>query len=159
MPLFVALFAWCYLLLSAADPGAFTEPLNRIDAAYFSVVTLSTVGFGDISATSDLSRLLVTAQIAISLTLLAAAVRVILVAGRTAAAGLRAQTGGGGGQQRRPALVDPPESVPDRALHEHDGDGEDEHDRSGDETREPGPSPETGDGQARHRGKRGQQDE
>ncbi len=35
------------------------------------------------------SRLLVAAQIAISLTLLAAAVRVILVAGRNAAAGLR----------------------------------------------------------------------
>ena len=40
VPLFVALFAWSYLLLSAADPGAFTEPLNRIDAAYLSLVIL-----------------------------------------------------------------------------------------------------------------------
>jgi len=40
VPLFVALFAWSYLPLSAADPGAFTEPLNRIDAAYLSLVIL-----------------------------------------------------------------------------------------------------------------------
>lgn len=87
VPLFVALFSWSYVLLSAADPEAFSEPLNRIDAAYLCLMILSTVGFGDISATSDLSRLLVAAQIVISLTLLAAAVRVIILAARTASAG------------------------------------------------------------------------
>jgi len=87
VPLFVALFSWSYVLLSAADPGAFSEPLNRIDAAYFCLMILSTVGFGDISPTADLSRLLVAGQIVISLTLLAGAVRVISVAARAAAAG------------------------------------------------------------------------
>jgi hypothetical protein len=87
VPMFVALFSWSYVLLSAADPEAFSEPLNRIDAVYFCLAILSTVGFGDISATSDLSRLVVSGQIAISLTLLAAAIRAILLAGRTASAG------------------------------------------------------------------------
>jgi hypothetical protein len=87
VPLFVALFSWSYVLLSAADPGAFSEPLNRIDAAYFCLMILSTVGFGDISPTADLSRLLVAGQIVISLTLLAGAVRVISVAAHAAAAG------------------------------------------------------------------------
>jgi hypothetical protein len=90
VPLFVALFSWSYVLLSAADPGAFSEPLNRIDAAYFCLMILSTVGFGDINPTSDLSRLLVAGQIVISLTLLAGAVRVILLAARTAGAGRQA---------------------------------------------------------------------
>ena len=140
VPLFVAIFAWSYLLLSAADPAAFTEPLNRIDAAYFSLMILSTVGFGDISATSDLSRLLVAAQIAISLTLLAAAVRVILVAGRSAAAGLGTGTPGAGGESA-PAPVGRPRSVPDRGLDEDDDDSEREHDRARDETGEPGSAP------------------
>jgi len=92
VPLFIAV-AWAYLLLSAADPAAFSEPLNRMDAAYFTLVIMSTVGFGDISATSDLSRFVVSAQIAINFTLLAAAVRVILQAARSATA-RRATTGG-----------------------------------------------------------------
>jgi Ion channel len=50
------------------------------------------VGFGDISATSDLSRFLVSAQIVVNVTLLAAAVRVILQAARSATA-RRATTG------------------------------------------------------------------
>lgn len=86
VPLFIAVFAWAYLLLSTSDPAAFSESLNRIDAAYFTLVILSTVGFGDINATSDLSRLLVSAQIVVNLTLLAAAVRVILHAARAATA-------------------------------------------------------------------------
>lgn len=86
VPLFIAVFAWTYLLLSSADPGAFSEPLNRIDAGYFTLVILATVGFGDISPTSDLSRLLVSVQIVVNVTLLAAAIRVILQAARGARA-------------------------------------------------------------------------
>ena len=83
VPLFVALFAWVYLLLSQAEPAAFSEPLNRIDAAYFTLSILSTVGFGDISAQNDLARLLVSAQIVLTFTLLAGVVRLILDAGRS----------------------------------------------------------------------------
>jgi hypothetical protein len=83
VPLFVALFAWAYLLLSQAEPEAFSEPLNRIGAAYFALSILSTVGFGDIAARSDLARLLVSAQIVLTFTLLAATVRAILTAGRS----------------------------------------------------------------------------
>jgi len=85
VPLFVALFAWVYLLLSTAEPAAFSEPLTRIDAAYFTLSILSTVGFGDISAQNDLARLLVSAQIVLTFTLLAGVVRLILEAGRSRA--------------------------------------------------------------------------
>jgi voltage-gated potassium channel len=107
VPLFIAVFAWAYLLLSAADPAAFSEPLNRMDAAYFTLVIISTVGFGDISATSDLSRFLVSAQIVVNFTLLAAAVRVILLAARSATAAVPLQAG-----RSHPTVHDRPRYCP-----------------------------------------------
>jgi hypothetical protein len=83
VPLFVAVFAWAYLLMSQADPASFSEPLTRVGAAYFTLSVLSTVGFGDISAQNDAARLLVSAQIVLTFTLLAAVVRLILEAGRS----------------------------------------------------------------------------
>lgn len=55
---------------------------TRIDAAYFTVTTLSTVGFGDIHASGQLGRLAVIAQILIDFTLLAVSVRLLLDATR-----------------------------------------------------------------------------
>jgi hypothetical protein len=83
VPLFVAVFAWSYLLLGQAEPSAFSEPLTRVGAVYFTLSILSTVGFGDISAQTDLARVLVSAQIVLTFTLLAGVVRLILEAGRS----------------------------------------------------------------------------
>lgn len=55
---------------------------TRIDAAYFTVTTLSTVGFGDIHASGQVGRVAVIAQILIDFTLLAVSVRVLLDATR-----------------------------------------------------------------------------
>lgn len=85
VPLFVVVFAWAYLLLSASDPSAFSQPLNRVGAIYFTVVIISTVGFGDISAQSDIARILVTVQIVLTFTLFTAAIRMILQAGQRSA--------------------------------------------------------------------------
>jgi Ion channel len=52
-------------------------------AFYFTVTVLSTVGFGDIAADSDLVRLVVTVQTPLDLTLLAVVVRVFLSAAKT----------------------------------------------------------------------------
>jgi hypothetical protein len=84
VPLFVIVFAWSYVLLSNADPGAFTEPLDQVSALYFTVTVLSTVGFGDIAPVTHEARLLVTGQIVVNLTLFIAAIRLILAAARMA---------------------------------------------------------------------------
>lgn len=68
---FVLGFATVYLALSVADPATFTEPLNKVSAVYFTVTVLATVGFGDITATTDGARLLVTAQMVLGLTFIA----------------------------------------------------------------------------------------
>lgn len=55
---------------------------TRVDAVYFTVTTLSTVGFGDIHASGQLGRMAVIAQIMIDFTLLAVSVRLLLDATR-----------------------------------------------------------------------------
>ena len=49
IPLFLLVFAATYLKLAAAQPSAFSEPLSRTDALYFTITVFSTVGFGDIT--------------------------------------------------------------------------------------------------------------
>lgn len=78
IPLFVVLFAGFYTNLSAYEPESFTEQLDRTDALYFTVTTLATVGFGDITAVSDTARVAVTVQMVSGLVLLGVGVKVVL---------------------------------------------------------------------------------
>jgi hypothetical protein len=80
---FIVLFALLYVGLAQANPANFTKPLDRVSAFYFTVTILSTVGFGDIAADSDLARLVVTVQMLLDLTLLAVVVRVFFSAARS----------------------------------------------------------------------------
>ena len=49
--------------MAQADPANFsTHTLTRTDALYFTITIFATVGFGDISATSQSARLLVSAR-------------------------------------------------------------------------------------------------
>ena len=73
---FIIVFALFYLGLSQSNPASFSEPLNHISAFYFTVTTLATVGFGDISARSDVARLAVTVQMLLDLAIIAIIVRV-----------------------------------------------------------------------------------
>lgn len=62
VPLFFVVFATTYFLLERNDPGAFTEPMTRLDAVYFTITTFATVGYGDIAAVSETARALATVQ-------------------------------------------------------------------------------------------------
>jgi voltage-gated potassium channel len=82
LPLLVAVFAFTYVSVSRADAASFSEDLDRVTALYFTVSTVSTVGFGDIAARSDAARILVTAQMLFDLALIAGLVRVVILATR-----------------------------------------------------------------------------
>lgn len=69
-------FSALYLVIDRRA-GQFDGIDTRLDAAYFTVTTLSTVGFGDISATGQAARLAVTFQILFDLTLLAVSIRLL----------------------------------------------------------------------------------
>lgn len=88
LPMLVVIFAFTFLTISRADPQSFSEPLGRVDAMYFTVSNLATVGFGDITATSPGARVVVTFQLLFDLALLAGLVRLVVLATRT---GLRRQ--------------------------------------------------------------------
>jgi hypothetical protein len=68
--------------MSAAQPAAFTEPMSRTDALYFTVTVFATVGFGDISAVSTAARIVVTLQMIADLLLLGLVLRAVLDAVR-----------------------------------------------------------------------------
>jgi voltage-gated potassium channel len=89
VPLLVVVFAFTYLSLSRAEAPSFTEHLDRVGALYYTVSTLSTVGFGDIAARSDAARILVTVQMLFDLALIGGLVRLIVLVTR---AGLRRQS-------------------------------------------------------------------
>jgi hypothetical protein len=82
VPLLVVVFAATYFVLSSQDPGAFSEPLDRSDALYFTVTTLATVGFGDIAAQTTNARLVVTGQIVLGVLLVGAVARALLLTAR-----------------------------------------------------------------------------
>ena len=78
-PLFLLLFAIAYFLLAQDNPGNFSpDVLTRTDTLYFTVTTFSTVGFGDITATSQGARLIVTTQMLLDLLVLGLGIRLVL---------------------------------------------------------------------------------
>jgi hypothetical protein len=79
---FIVLFALFYLGLASVNPASFNQPLTRVSALYFTVTVLATVGFGDITAQTDVARLTVTVQMLLGLVVIAVIVRVFTSAAR-----------------------------------------------------------------------------
>lgn len=78
LTLFILGFSLTYLALWETNPESFSEPLSKISAVYFTVTVLATVGFGDITATTDTTRALVTFQMLSGITLLGVLVRYVV---------------------------------------------------------------------------------
>ena len=80
IPLFLLLFAATYVVLATISAGNFSQPLSRTDALYFTVTVFATVGFGDITAKTEVARLVVTGQMIADLFVLGLGVRVLVSA-------------------------------------------------------------------------------
>ncbi|MGH3232043.1 MAG: potassium channel family protein [Streptosporangiaceae bacterium] len=78
LPFYLLLFASTYFVMERASAAAFTEPLTRTDALYFSVTVFSTVGFGDIAPKSEAARIVLIVQMLGDLALLGVGARVLL---------------------------------------------------------------------------------
>jgi hypothetical protein len=77
--LFLILFASGYMVLEGAQPESFnSDGLTRIDMLYFTVTVFATVGFGDIVASSQTARGMVTVQMALDLLVLGLGIRVFV---------------------------------------------------------------------------------
>ena len=75
IPVLVLVFAFTYVSLSHANPASFSQPMDKVAGVYFTVTVFSTVGFGDITATSQTARLVVTVQMLLDLVTLGLVVR------------------------------------------------------------------------------------
>ena len=82
----VVLFALTYTAMSVANPASFTESLTKADAIYFTVTTLSTTGFGDIAADTEVARWVVTTQMLFDLVVVVGLARVFVLAAKTSRA-------------------------------------------------------------------------
>jgi hypothetical protein len=82
VPLLVLTFAATYVVVDHNSPGSFTEALNRLDAAYFAVTVLATVGFGDIAPVTQLARSLVMSQMLVDLAFVGLVAKVLVGAVR-----------------------------------------------------------------------------
>jgi voltage-gated potassium channel len=82
-PTFLVIFALLYLGLAHTDASNFSQHLDKVSGMYFTVTVLTTVGFGDITARTDLARVIVTIQMLLDLLLVAVVVRVFFGAART----------------------------------------------------------------------------
>jgi voltage-gated potassium channel len=72
----VVFFSLTYLGL-ASRPNEFVGLQNRVDALYFTMTTLSTVGYGDIHPVGQASRIAVTGQLFFDLLVLGVAARLL----------------------------------------------------------------------------------
>jgi hypothetical protein len=73
VPLFLLLF-----VMGSVSAGSFSESLRRTDALYFTVTVFSTVGFGDITAKSEVARVLVTGQMVAGIVVVGIGARIIV---------------------------------------------------------------------------------
>ena len=70
-------FAAAYYTVSQHTTGQINGVITKLDALYFTVTVVSTVGFGDITAVGQTARAVVTIQMIFDLAFLAIAVRVL----------------------------------------------------------------------------------
>jgi hypothetical protein len=73
----VPMFAAGYYALERGDGSQFESLTTKTDSLYFTLSTLATVGFGDVHATGQLARALVTLQITFDLIFVAALASVV----------------------------------------------------------------------------------
>jgi hypothetical protein len=73
----VVVFAVGYSSMSMRDERAFNEVLDRTSALYFTMTTLTTIGYGDIFARTDAARVAVMLQMLFNVAVIGAAVRLI----------------------------------------------------------------------------------
>src|SRR6478609_992005 len=103
IPLLLIVFASAYYLIENADANAFTASLSKTDALYFTITVFSTVGFGDITAKSELARILVSIQMMFDLVVFGLVAKLIFGAVEI---GLKKRTGDS------PATPEPGPSAP-----------------------------------------------
>jgi voltage-gated potassium channel Kch len=86
---FIVIMSTIASIFSTADASNYSEPLSRLDALYFTVTTLATVGFGDITPTAPATRAFTTLQIVLGVALLGVGLRALVTVAQEVSEGRR----------------------------------------------------------------------
>lgn len=78
VPTYIVGFSATYYLIAAASESNFSEPVSRMGSLYFTLSVFSTVGFGDITASTDFSRAVVSLQMVGNLLIIAVGGRLLV---------------------------------------------------------------------------------
>jgi voltage-gated potassium channel len=78
IPLLLPLFTLVYFKMADPQAQAFSEPLSRTDALYFTITVFSTVGFGDIAPVDTAARVTTMVQMLGDLVVVGLVLRVML---------------------------------------------------------------------------------
>lgn len=81
----VVVFAFGFYALEYHQPGQVVGLHTRVDALYYTVATLSTIGYGDVHAVGQAARVLVIVQVAFDFVFVAAAANLLATHLRAAA--------------------------------------------------------------------------
>ncbi len=87
VPALLILYASTYSVMSAIDPGGFSEVLGRTAALYFTMTVFATVGFGDIVPVSEVARIVTMTQMVAGLITVGVVAKVVLGAVQVAVQG------------------------------------------------------------------------
>jgi voltage-gated potassium channel len=118
IPLFLLVFAAAYVKLADTQAEAFTEPLSRTDALYFTITVFATVGFGDITPVTDAARITTMVQMVGDLLVVGLVLRLMLGAVKQG----RQRRAGAAGASDSPDRGDAGPPAPPY-LAKHDGPG------------------------------------
>ncbi len=78
----ILVFAMVDYLIAISAPNEFASLATRLDALYFAITTLATVGFGDVHPESQFARAFVTVQILFNIVVLATGGRILFTQAR-----------------------------------------------------------------------------
>ena len=103
IPTLMVIFSAAYYVMGVASPDSFSESISKLDSLYFTVTVFATVGFGDITAKTELARILVSIQMMFDLVVFGLVAKLIFGAVEI---GLKKRTGDS------PATPEPGPSAP-----------------------------------------------
>ncbi len=83
LPLVLVVFSGIYLTMAHSSPSSFSQPLDHTSALYFTITTFATVGFGDITPTTDPARIVVSLQMLLDLVIIGVVIRPLFSVART----------------------------------------------------------------------------